>query len=156
MAKVALHGTSVVDLSCGSAGVQRGTCINRWFDKSLQIIVCQNGAAGVNFEHSVIDGHTVLRFASDVFTETILRFAETIRSNFARRQTNGIQLSGAGGSASDAAVAPVAYSRIHWKLGEGILSAMLVAESKLSDRIPQASETSSTGSSTSSRTSSGT
>ena len=34
----------------------------RRYDKSLQIIVCQNGAAGVNFEHSVIDGHTVLRY----------------------------------------------------------------------------------------------
>lgn len=134
MAKVALHGTSVVDLSSGSAGVQRGTCINRWYDKSLQIIVCQNGAAGVNFEHSVIDGHTVLRFASDVFTETILRFAETIRSNFARRQTAGAQSCGSG---DQSAVAPVAYSRIQWALDQGLVAAMLVAESKLSDRIPQ-------------------
>ena len=136
MAKVALHGTSVVDMSCGSAGVQCGTCINRWYDKSLQIIVCQNGAAGVNFEHSVIDGHSVLRFASDVFTETILRFAETIRSNFARRQTAGIQLSG-GAGADDRSVTPVAYCRIEWTLDTDILSAMLIAESKLSDRIPQ-------------------
>jgi hypothetical protein len=37
-----------------------------------QIIVCENGSAGVNFEHSHLDGHTVLRFASDVFTDTIL------------------------------------------------------------------------------------
>ena len=134
MAKVALHGTSVVDLSYGSAGVQRGTCINRWYDKSLQIIVCQNGAAGVNFEHSVIDGHTVLRFASDVFTETILRFAETIRSNFARRQTAGAQSCGSG---EQSTVAPVAYSRIHWVLDPDLVAAMLIAESKLSDRIPQ-------------------
>ena len=76
-----------------------GTCLNRWYDKSLQasqpecraagkqqcalsssllpcvvpqIIVCENGSAGVNFEHSNLDGHTVLRFASDVFTDTIL------------------------------------------------------------------------------------
>jgi hypothetical protein len=36
-----LHGCSIVDQH-----VQRGTCINRWFDKSLQIIVCRNGMAG--------------------------------------------------------------------------------------------------------------
>jgi carnitine O-acetyltransferase len=136
MARVALHGTSVVDFTHGSAGVQRGTCINRWYDKSLQIIVCQNGAAGVNFEHSVIDGHTVLRFASDVFTETILRFAETIRSNFARRQTAGMQSSGAVGG-QEAEVSPVTYHRIEWQLREEQVAAMLIAESKLSDRIPQ-------------------
>ncbi|KAJ2898762.1 carnitine acetyl transferase [Zalerion maritima] len=67
-----LCGTSEVE-----KGVQIGTCTNRWYDK-LQIIVCKNGSAGINFEHTGIDGHTVLRFASDVYTDTILRFARTI------------------------------------------------------------------------------
>jgi carnitine O-acetyltransferase len=67
-----LCGTSEVE-----KGVQTGTCTNRWYDK-LQIIVCQNGSAGINFEHTGVDGHTVLRFASDVYTDTILRFAKTI------------------------------------------------------------------------------
>ncbi|KAK6521165.1 hypothetical protein TWF506_001393 [Arthrobotrys conoides] len=69
------------NMLCGSSviekGVQVGTCTNRWYDK-LQIIVCKNGAAGVNFEHTGVDGHTVLRFVSDVYTDTILRFAKTI------------------------------------------------------------------------------
>lgn len=30
----------------------------------LQIIVCADGAAGINFEHTGVDGHTVLRSAS--------------------------------------------------------------------------------------------
>lgn len=30
------------------------------YDK-LQIIVCADGEAGINFEHTSIDGHTVLR-----------------------------------------------------------------------------------------------
>ena len=58
-------------------GVQVGTCTNRWFDK-LQLIVCENGAAGVNFEHSAVDGHSVLRAVSDVFADTIMHFAESI------------------------------------------------------------------------------
>ena len=58
-------------------GLQHGTCINRWYDK-LQLIVTSSGNAGVSFEHSAVDGHTVLRFASDVFTDTVVRFAQTI------------------------------------------------------------------------------
>ncbi|KAI1836254.1 hypothetical protein DTO006G1_2463 [Penicillium roqueforti] len=69
------------NMLCGTCevvkGVQVGTCTNRWYDK-LQIIVCKNGSAGINFEHTGVDGHTVLRFASDVYTDTILRFAKTI------------------------------------------------------------------------------
>lgn len=69
------------NMLCGTCeiekGVQIGTCTNRWYDK-LQIIVCKNGSAGINFEHTGVDGHTVLRFASDVYTDTILRFARTI------------------------------------------------------------------------------
>lgn len=69
------------NMLCGTSevikGVQVGTCMNRWYDK-LQIIVCKNGSAGINFEHTGVDGHTVLRFASDVYTDTILRFAKTI------------------------------------------------------------------------------
>lgn len=69
------------NMLCGTSeiekGVQIGTCTNRWYDK-LQIVVCNNGSAGINFEHTGVDGHTVLRFASDVYTDTILRFARTI------------------------------------------------------------------------------
>lgn len=60
-------------------GVQVGTCTNRYYDK-LQIIVAANGAAGINFEHSGVDGHTVLRYVADVYTELILLFAKTINS----------------------------------------------------------------------------
>ncbi|KAG8526232.1 uncharacterized protein KY384_000225 [Bacidia gigantensis] len=69
------------NMLCGTSevvkGVQVGTCTNRWYDK-MQIIVCKNGSAGINFEHTGVDGHTVLRFASDLYTDTILRFARSI------------------------------------------------------------------------------
>lgn len=74
-------GDLCANMLCGTSevvkGVQIGTCTNRWYDK-LQIIVCNNGSAGINFEHTGVDGHTVLRFASDLYTDTILRFARTI------------------------------------------------------------------------------
>ncbi|GJJ11727.1 hypothetical protein Clacol_005965 [Clathrus columnatus] len=60
-----------------SGGVQTGTCTNRWYDK-LQIIVCANGQAGINFEHTGVDGHTVLRYAADIFTEGLMLLARSI------------------------------------------------------------------------------
>lgn len=56
---------------------QAGSCCNRWYDK-MQIIVCGDGTAGINFEHSAIDGHTALRFVSDVYAETVISFAQSI------------------------------------------------------------------------------
>eukprot|EP00934_Nitzschia_sp_Nitz4_P006018 Nitzschia sp. Nitz4//scaffold138_size62050//25030//27297//NITZ4_006387-RA/size62050-processed-gene-0.61-mRNA-1//-1//CDS//3329535764//6008//frame0 len=56
---------------------QGGSCCNRWYDK-LQIIVCGDGSAGVNFEHSSIDGHTALRFVSDIYAESVISFAQSI------------------------------------------------------------------------------
>ena len=87
-----LHGTYKMN----DDDQQIGTCCNRWYDK-LQIIVCGDGTAGgkslidklsfdvvdltrttVNFEHSAIDGHTALRFVSDIVAETIVVFAQSI------------------------------------------------------------------------------
>ncbi|KAF5386863.1 hypothetical protein D9615_002089 [Tricholomella constricta] len=67
-----LCGTYALD-----GGEQVGTCTNRWYDK-LQIIVCADGAAGINFEHTGVDGHTVLRFAADIFTEGLMLLARSI------------------------------------------------------------------------------
>eukprot|EP01125_Pyxidicula_operculata_P008686 TRINITY_DN2894_c0_g1_i2.p1 TRINITY_DN2894_c0_g1~~TRINITY_DN2894_c0_g1_i2.p1 ORF type:complete len:544 (-),score=107.12 TRINITY_DN2894_c0_g1_i2:387-2018(-) len=44
---------------------------NRWFDKSIQLIVCQNGKSGINMEHSAFDGHTTTRFAEDMFNHSV-------------------------------------------------------------------------------------
>jgi len=72
------NGTATVgDEAQFSTEYQCGTCCNRWYDK-LQIIVCSDGSAGINFEHSAIDGHTALRFASDVYAQTVVSFAKSI------------------------------------------------------------------------------
>lgn len=65
--------------TCGMAHLeyQAGTCTNRWYDK-LQIIVTADGGAGINFEHSAIDGHTALRFVSDIYADTVISFAQSI------------------------------------------------------------------------------
>jgi carnitine O-acetyltransferase len=35
---------------------------NRYFDKSIQLVVTPDGRSGVNFEHTAFDGHTILNF----------------------------------------------------------------------------------------------
>eukprot|EP01138_Halocafeteria_seosinensis_P004763 gb/GECG01004870.1/.p1 GENE.gb/GECG01004870.1/~~gb/GECG01004870.1/.p1 ORF type:complete len:502 (+),score=47.78 gb/GECG01004870.1/:1-1506(+) len=71
-----LGGTSEIS---SESGTQVGTCLNRWYDKTLQLAICENGVAGVIFEHSRVDGHTVLRYSSDIITDSIMRFAQSIR-----------------------------------------------------------------------------
>ncbi|KAL0083511.1 acyltransferase ChoActase/COT/CPT [Phycomyces blakesleeanus] len=141
--------TTIEDLSsnmlCGTyrldQGLQVGTCTNRWYDK-LQIIVCKNGSAGINFEHTGVDGHTVLRYVSDIYTDTILRFAKTINSqtksifhshkqkdsaaNRARRDSFGTGLS-----------FDINPRRIEWNMTEPITLGVRYAETRLSDLILQ-------------------
>lgn len=45
-------------------------CKNRWYDKSLSVIVDKDGTAGVNFEHSWGDGVAVLRYFNEIHKDT--------------------------------------------------------------------------------------
>jgi len=42
-----------------------GTVENRWMDK-WNIIVCADGQAGMNWEHTILDGHTMMEFFAPV------------------------------------------------------------------------------------------
>ncbi|XP_050425951.1 carnitine O-palmitoyltransferase 2, mitochondrial isoform X2 [Adelges cooleyi] len=44
---------------------------NRWFDKSFTLIVCSDGTAGLNFEHSWGDGVAVLRYFQDISKDSV-------------------------------------------------------------------------------------
>lgn len=125
-----LCGTNVVE-----KGVQVGTCTNRWYDK-LQIIVCKNGSAGINFEHTGVDGHTVLRMASDVYTDTILRFARTINGNapslWASQSPDPRKRDPA--SFGDVCTTP---HRLEWTMVPELSMALRFAETRLADLINQ-------------------
>lgn len=128
-------------------GVQIGTCLNRWYDK-LQIIVCADGQAGVNFEHSAVDGHTVLRFVADVYTELILRFAKSINANSRTlfqalpspwAQRNGGKKSSNPFDQSDSIpeVLNTTPKKLEWQLSNTLKAAIRFAETRLSDLICQ-------------------
>ncbi|KAG7346650.1 choline/carnitine o-acyltransferase [Nitzschia inconspicua] len=61
---------------------------NRWFDKSIQIVVDNNGLAGTLSEHSMMDGMPVVRFADYItsFTYDEVKQRSTERSNEASYQ----------------------------------------------------------------------
>mmetsp|Transcript_23857 Transcript_23857/g.52736 ORF Transcript_23857/g.52736 Transcript_23857/m.52736 type:complete len:671 (-) Transcript_23857:994-3006(-) len=120
---------------------QSGSCTNRWYDK-LQIIVTANGGAGINFEHSAIDGHTALRFVSDIYAETVIAFAQSITKMVqahrgldhslitakVRRAAN--TLDGQGNAALD-----VFPKKINFHLSNAIKRKIYFAETALGDQI---------------------
>ena len=127
------------NMLCGTSevvkGVQIGTCTNRWYDK-MQIIVCNNGSAGINFEHTGVDGHTVLRFVSDIYTDTILRFAKSINGQAhtlwttdspdpAKRDPD---------SFGDVSTTP---HKLEWDMLPELSTALRFAETRLADLIQQ-------------------
>mmetsp|Transcript_9620 Transcript_9620/g.16898 ORF Transcript_9620/g.16898 Transcript_9620/m.16898 type:complete len:710 (-) Transcript_9620:24-2153(-) len=140
IAQNVLHGRYSVDQN----GVQVGSCINRWYDK-LQFIITESGNAGVNFEHSPVDGHSVLRFASDVFTDTIIRFAQTISGPRVQSFIDAQGLEGPGGMTPATAAAAAAKMRrpqtrarkLEFNLDDQNLKAIRYTEAALSDLILQ-------------------
>lgn len=108
----------------------------------LQIIVCADGAAGINFEHTGVDGHTVLRFAADIFTEGLMLLARSINPSAPTlfhaalsphaRSPKGRPL---------AAAVPSAYSttpkKLEWRLSPDLRAGIRFAETRLSDLICQ-------------------
>jgi len=125
-----LCGTNVVE-----KGVQVGTCTNRWYDK-LQIIVCKNGSAGINFEHTGVDGHTVLRMASDVYTDTILRFARTINGNAPSLWATQSPDPNKRDPASFGDVSTIPH-KLEWSMVPELSMALWFAETRLADLINQ-------------------
>lgn len=127
------------NMLCGTSeiekGVQIGTCTNRWYDK-LQIVVCNNGSAGINFEHTGVDGHTVLRFASDVYTDTILRFARTINGQAPTlwASTSPDPSKRDPDSFGDVSTTP---HKLEWDMTPELKIAVRFAETRLADLIEQ-------------------
>lgn len=127
------------NMLCGTSkierGVQVGTCTNRWYDK-LQIIVCKNGSAGINFEHTGVDGHTVLRFASDVYTDTILRFARTINGSAPSLWATQSPDPAKRDPASFGNVQTTPH-KLEWDMIPELSTALRFAETRLADLIQQ-------------------
>ncbi|KAI9792334.1 MAG: hypothetical protein M1816_002559 [Peltula sp. TS41687] len=128
-----------MNMLCGTneieKGVQVGTCTNRWYDK-LQIIVCKNGSAGINFEHTGADGHTILRMASDVYTDTILRFAKTINGQAPSLWASSSPDPSKRDPESFGDVSTIPH-KLEWDMLPELKTALRFAETRLADLIQQ-------------------
>ncbi|OWB79416.1 hypothetical protein B5S32_g3638 [[Candida] boidinii] len=130
MAKNFLCGTSEFE-----KGVQIGTCTNRWYDK-LQIIVTKDAKCGINFEHTGVDGHTVLRFASDIYTDSILRFARSINNN-SPSIWKSMSPDPSKRDPSFFKNLMISPRKLEWKLSNDLSLALRFGETRLSDLIHQ-------------------
>ncbi|KAG0667777.1 carnitine O-acetyltransferase yat1 [Maudiozyma exigua] len=147
LAKSLLCGTSKIELDFKKTNVplnvQHGTCLNRWFDK-LQLIITKNGKAGINFEHTGFDGHTVLRLAIDIYTDSILSFARGVSKNvpdiFDNRNgtiikgDNSLEMNSEQSNLANLITIP---RKLEWKAGNFLLSSLHFAETRISDCISQ-------------------
>ena len=98
----------------------------------LQIIVTQNGKAGINFEHTGVDGHTVLRFVSDIYTDSILSFAQSINGHAPSLWSDDSS------SKPDYDQELVTIPRkLEWELTPDLSLALRFGETRLSDLINQ-------------------
>lgn len=111
--------------------------------------MCANGAAGINFEHTGVDGHTVLRFAADIYTETLMLMARSI--NPAAPALFKAKLSPHSKSYKHPRPKPgvpasppepfefidTTPKRLDWKLDMELRTAIRYAETRLSDLICQ-------------------
>jgi len=138
---------------CGTyelqSGKQIGTCTNRWYDK-LQIIVCADGSAGINFEHTGVDGHTVLRFAADIFTDGLMLLARSINpsaptlfhaplSPYAKsyKPPKSAKSNGATHRLQPPTPMETSPKKLDWQLVPELRAGILYAETRLSDLICQ-------------------
>jgi carnitine O-acetyltransferase len=51
----------------GQITLHGSSAFNRYYDKSIQLLVFQDGRTGINFEHTGFDGHTVLTYVSHIY-----------------------------------------------------------------------------------------
>lgn len=107
----------------------------------LQIIVCADGAAGINFEHTGVDGHTVLRFAADIFTEGLMLLARSINPTaptlFHAKPSvysRGSKEKPPAGPRPHFSTAP---KKLEWSLSPDMRAGVRFAETRLSDLICQ-------------------
>ncbi|GEQ67426.1 hypothetical protein JCM33374_g1091 [Metschnikowia sp. JCM 33374] len=75
--KAISHGTSIL---AEGTNIQVGSCASRWYDK-LQLVVTTNAVAGIVWESTTMDSTAILRFISDIYTDSILKLAKNINGS---------------------------------------------------------------------------
>ncbi|KAH3666210.1 hypothetical protein OGAPHI_004399 [Ogataea philodendri] len=120
------HGTSKID----SDGLQVGTCTNRYYDK-LNLVITENSVAACVYPAAAMDGTSVLRFVSDIYTDSVLRLARKINgANYTLwRNVNTVPIN------SD--LDKPTFHKLEFSLPPELKSGLHLAETRLADIIHQ-------------------
>lgn len=114
---------SVGSLKIDDHGVQTGSCTSRWYDK-LQLVVTANSVAGIIWDSFTADGTSVLRFTSDMFTDSVLRLGDGNYSLFPK-----VKL-----TKSEDYPRPKP-EKLHWDFAADAETSLHLAETRLTDLI---------------------
>ncbi|KAF2464811.1 uncharacterized protein BDR25DRAFT_380712 [Lindgomyces ingoldianus] len=86
---------------------------NRWSDKSLQFVICENGVSGIVAEHSIIDGGTLQQLNEHICKRLAENCSGTALTN-SSLLTNGHEFINGH--------TPVAYRRLHFDLADKFIA----------------------------------
>jgi hypothetical protein len=95
-----------------------------------------DGRAGINFEHSAIDGHTALRLVSDIFADNVLSFAQSITKTIYSDSKLFPSLIQAEVRRADAGNSALTTPRkLNFDLPQSVLDKIYFAETAMGDEI---------------------
>lgn len=77
--KISIISNGSSELMPGT-NIQIGSCTSRWYDK-LQLITTKNSVAGFVWDSVSMDSTAILRFISDIYTDSILKLAKNINGS---------------------------------------------------------------------------
>ena len=134
------YGTSIIN----AKGHQVGSCVSRWYDK-LQLVVTRDSKAAVIWDSFTCDGSAVLRFTSEMYTESVLRLARdvnagdpqfslwptvkqsSIPNNLIRKAKNNLTI-------DESQIKNIVY-KIDWSFSNILNTHVHLSETKLADLI---------------------
>lgn len=128
------YGTSI--LNCD--GHQTGSCVSRWYDK-LQLVITEDSEASVIWDSFTCDGSAVLRFTSEMYTESILRLAREVNlgdAQFSLWPSINYRSDSSSSNKKTLEADPVKITRkIEWKFSDILNTHIHLSETKLADLI---------------------
>ena len=99
-------------------------------------LIDPDGRAGINFEHSAIDGHTALRLVSDIFADNVISFAQSITKTIYSDSKLFPSLIQAEVRRADAGNSALTTPRkLNFDLPQSVLDKIYFAETAMGDEI---------------------
>ncbi|KAG8526576.1 uncharacterized protein KY384_008777 [Bacidia gigantensis] len=125
------------NMICGTdivkGSVQVGTCLNRWYDK-LAIIVCRNGEAGMNFEHTCTDGSVDIAMACEIYKGSILHNSSTPKNSSTPATSSTLPITNGMSNGTISSV-PTKMRKLTFTIPDALMKDLLLAQEHLATRI---------------------